>query len=608
MIRFEVNGEYLELPADFSLQFKKTNILFAFDDIKCERSTSFNIPATPQNDRIFALAKWAQNEGEGMRRRYEAQMQAGLVTKDGYLYVDAFENGIYKAVFVTGQLFGLLKIKDLGKIKDILTVSDVCNWSYGVVPDLPSRATNAFDIVKYTQYGEFTHPSWLVKYVIDQLVAQHGLPTITLPASAQKLRVILARPQLLQVTETEFRRTVTSGNWADITQTYPYPIITANELVTDKPLGSLVSYLVYYSAEYQRHWEDYDFQTMQPVLRTVTYGGRVAHVQIAQRIKITFPDNFPADEYIVSFDDSTYTGGITFLSDRTFTKQWNGSECVTTRYGDPLAGRTIDLEANKAFTFIKESDLLDETQYTGDMSTHETWERGWKNTRSALTISGLKIEGDGDAVVGEKVRLQDNLPDISIVELLKAIAVVSGKVLNYSDEDGITFDELEYENWATRSLDTVIKQTTLARKFGNYAQENLLLFSSDETVPQATRIISAYEIDNDNIEATKELLKIPFSEGRESNGVELAQENEKDTLANADATPKMIRCELPLNAGMQGLCEASTSVAVQVFMRLIEFDTINSKTTFYYNGVRYVWTEANWTKNVATIKMSKIPA
>lgn len=607
MIRFEVNGEYLELPANFSLQFKKTNILFAFDDTKCERSTSFDIPATPQNDRIFALAKWAQNEGTGMRRRYETQMQAGLVTKDGYLYVDAFENGMYKAVFVTGQLFGLLKIKELGKIKDILTVSDVCNWSYGMVPDLPSRATNAFDIVKYTQYGEFTHPSWLVKYVIDQLVTQYGLPTITLPASAQKLRVILARPQLLQVTETEFRRTVASGNWADVTQVYPYNIITANALVTDKPLGNLMS-IFYYNTEYQRHWQDYDFTTMQPVLRTVTYGGRVAHVQIAQRIKITFPNDFPADMYLVSFENSSYVGSVTFLSDRTFTKQWDGSQCVTTRYGEPLAGRTVDLEANKAFTFIRESDLLDETQYTGDMSTIETWERGWKNVRSVLTISGLKIEGDGDAVVGEKVRLQDNLPDISIVELLKAIAVVSGKVLNYSDEDGITFDELNYENWATRSLDTVIKQTTLARKFGDYAQENLLLFSSDETVPQAARIIAAYEIDNDNIEASKELLKIPFSEGRESNGVELALENETDTLANADATPKMIRCELPLNSGMQGLCEASTSIALQVFMRLIEFDTISSQTTFYYNGVRYVWTEANWMKNVATIKISKIPA
>lgn len=44
MIRFSISGEYLDLPADFSLQFKKSNVLFAFDNMECERSTSFDIP------------------------------------------------------------------------------------------------------------------------------------------------------------------------------------------------------------------------------------------------------------------------------------------------------------------------------------------------------------------------------------------------------------------------------------------------------------------------------------------------------------------------------------------------------------------------------------
>ena len=96
MIRFNVDGEYLELPADFSLQFQKKNILFAFENIECERSTSFDIPATPTNDRIFALAKVVQMHGAGMRKRYTAQMQASGVSKDGYLYVDAYEGGKYK--------------------------------------------------------------------------------------------------------------------------------------------------------------------------------------------------------------------------------------------------------------------------------------------------------------------------------------------------------------------------------------------------------------------------------------------------------------------------------------------------------------------------------
>ena len=135
MIRFNVSGEYLDLPADLSLQFKKSNVLFAFDKIECERSTSFDIPATPQNDRIFALAKWTQSSGTGMRRRYEAQMQASMVTKDGCLYVDAYADGKYKAIFVTGELLGLLRIKDAGKIADIIQTGETTTWnSYPYTP------------------------------------------------------------------------------------------------------------------------------------------------------------------------------------------------------------------------------------------------------------------------------------------------------------------------------------------------------------------------------------------------------------------------------------------------------------------------------------------
>ena len=100
MIRFEVDGYYLELSAGFSLQFQKKNILFAFDAIECERSLSFNIPATPTNNNIFKLAKWEAAYGIGMRRRYSAQMQASGVAKDGYLYVSEYDHDkqTYKAI------------------------------------------------------------------------------------------------------------------------------------------------------------------------------------------------------------------------------------------------------------------------------------------------------------------------------------------------------------------------------------------------------------------------------------------------------------------------------------------------------------------------------
>ena len=61
MIRFSIGGEYLDLPADFSLKFQKTNPLFVFDELSSERSVSFNIPATPKTPPKNVIAKITQN-------------------------------------------------------------------------------------------------------------------------------------------------------------------------------------------------------------------------------------------------------------------------------------------------------------------------------------------------------------------------------------------------------------------------------------------------------------------------------------------------------------------------------------------------------------------
>ena len=615
MIRFSIDGEYLDLPADFSLQFKKSNVLFAFDNMECERSTSFDIPATPQNDRIFKLAKWIQAPGTGMRRRYYAQMQASVVTKNGYLYVDAYAKGNYKAIFVTGELLGLQQIRDAGKLADLAIFNDTVAWTAGLVPDLPNRATDNWNIVKYSQAGGVPHPSWLIKYVVDTIVAANNLPAINIPASGQGLRVITGVPQLLKPTDVSFARAIASGNWVDVTQTYPYPRITTLGIQASAgDLSGLFS-LADYEVQYRRHWEDYDFQTMQPVLRTVTYAGNVQHLVTTQKVKLTFSRDFPADTYIGTFDDyGQYTGGFGFLGDRSFGKYWNGSQSVTTRSGEPLAGRTVVLEAGTSFVFVRESDLLDYTQYTDDLTTHETWEQGWKNVRSAFDVTGVTIEGDGDAVVGNTVRLQDNLPDITLVDLLKAVAALTGKVLNYTDEEGVTFDDLNTDTWQTKELAGVMSIDTLSRKFGDYAQRNTLQFDSDNSVAQSERIIDAYVIDNDNLESVKELQTIPFSEGgvNYEGAVEIvavAEDNEKDTVADAaTSVTSMARASLPINAKLQNLCDASTCVTIKARMSFLEYNNIGAKTRIYYEGALYVWTEAQYSKDVVTLKLSKINA
>ena len=192
MIRFNIGGEYLDLPADFSLQFKKSNVLFAFDNMECERSTSFDIPATPQNDRIFKLAKWVQTDGVGMRRKYEAQMQDGMVTQDGYLHIDMYNAGKYKAVFVTGELLGLKKIRDAGKIKDFWKPAGGIVWSVENIKDANDVLGNPFAMVRYVSNVALLHPSFDLSDVCAYAYAE--LTGKTFPPRLQIYRLMMKMP------------------------------------------------------------------------------------------------------------------------------------------------------------------------------------------------------------------------------------------------------------------------------------------------------------------------------------------------------------------------------------------------------------------------------
>lgn len=115
------NGVRLDLYDNASLQFKHTNPLFAFDKLECERTTQFKLPCTHTNDGVLALARIPAYAGAGMRQKFTAQLQDGIVVKNGYLYVSDYDGKDYTAIFVTGELLGLQAVKNAGNLADFYT-------------------------------------------------------------------------------------------------------------------------------------------------------------------------------------------------------------------------------------------------------------------------------------------------------------------------------------------------------------------------------------------------------------------------------------------------------------------------------------------------------
>ena len=118
MTQLLCEGVYLDLHDDFGLQFTHKNPLFAFDKLECERTTQFKLPSTPKNDAVLGLARIPAYDGAGMKRKFAAELQAGVVVKSGYLYVSSYDGKDYAAVLVTGELVRLQAVKNAGKIAD----------------------------------------------------------------------------------------------------------------------------------------------------------------------------------------------------------------------------------------------------------------------------------------------------------------------------------------------------------------------------------------------------------------------------------------------------------------------------------------------------------
>lgn len=566
MIRFNVGGQYLDTPDGLSIQMQKTNPLFAFDDLKCERSTSFDVPATPNNDRIFGLAKIPAYYGRGMRVRYVASMEASAVVKNGYLYVSAYSKGKYKCVFVTGELLGLQQIKEAGKIADFMSFTNTTVYSrFGYKPSLVGNSIWAGVEYKRPTDG-LVKPSVQLGLLYSAVFAQLGVTHAQIPAAAAGIRIIPS--ELKGIQEEDVVLTETASQMAT-DGTYPVCLDVSNSL-----LGDVISYGVARVARKSNNG-------------ATTYTGTARVFYTRQNINITFPDDWNDDLFIGRFLSGYYPQEehlleiFEFLGDRSFDRDGT----VT---GESLRGRTVEIEQGGTFLIISKNDYV-YMQESGGLTD------GWAIAGGDYTV---KIEG-GEITEGAYVRLQDNLPDMTAVELLKCIAAFSGMVLNYDDANGITFDELNFNNWELLEGLKVVETEQIERTFSGYGQRNFVRFDDGRGIE--------YTIENDNLKEENELQVVPFVQGGGvAEAIYIGEDEEGDVVGKDAGGDYLARVELLKNAGVQELCDSSTSVQVRIWMTMLEFESLTPKKAILLAGTRYVWTSAQWNKGVANVKLSRI--
>lgn len=602
------SGEKLDLYENTNIQFTDDNPLFAFDKLSCERTTAFKIPATAKNDRVFSLARVPAYKGEGMRRKFDAQLQLGAVVKDGYLYVGSWSGKEYETIFVTGEFVGLQALKDAGKIADYWGSAGTVVWSAANVKDANTAEGQAnVAITRYKTNGVLCLPSVDLGDVMN--LAYQRLTGSRIASYMRGFRLIKNRVESVPEMQVSFRFLGLNTAWSDT----PAIGSRANNAITTLNIISSESKLlmVLDNQENMKFW---------------TIGQFVA----GQDILLTFPSNFSSNYFLMSIRDTGASGSDPEYN--VFSTEWflggysfspNLITNTLTITGQPLAGRTVAIESGQPFVLVNKNWITwrpNAMNVSGIIYGFQSW-----SSINNTYVLNITVEGTG-VKIGDRLRIVDILPDLTLVELLKMYCALTGKILNYDAKNGVTFDDLDFASWQEVDVtEKLMSVTTVKRTFGDYVQRNLIQFASGDEVEQSMRITEQYTIDNDNLPEEAVLSEIPYSEGgiAEGDGVVVAwfeaEDGESGLLSPSigiasgvagDGTSSryMKRAKITKNANLQALCDASTQVVVQARMNMYEYSQVTAKTKILMRGTEYVWTSKQWQNDVAKFVLAKISA
>lgn len=603
MTQLLCNNTPLDLYDSAGLQFTDENMLFAFDNIKCERTAQFKLPRTQTNDKLLALARVPAYDGAGMRRKFDAVLMDGQIVKRGYLYVSAFDGTDYEAIFVTGDLLGLQRIKDAGSARDLLLYNNALQWSgtptAANVRPLPNVGLVRHDVAD----GAVQSPSVGVQWLADEMAAAIGTEIDWAGViGAGLLRLIMANSAKMNTTKVHLIRTFEDKQ----TQTPTAKINPLLGVITaDTHTGADWIATVQYNP-FEGYYID------DPVTNLYVRGDFENWV-CPYDISIKFRDDLPTDFFVISGNAGYDQQGVQqeHWADCVFLGGWSFDRTYGTTLGVPLRGRKISIPANTPFALVRMGDFeFPDLTQTGNTRV------GFSFANAAEYDIEVEMDIEHEFVQGDLTPYNALLPDLTLVKILQMVATCEGKVLYYdADENVIGFDGLIFNTWDKIEIEQILKRGEVKRTFSDYAQENAIKFKDDEGVYGYERITRTYEIENDNLTESKVLQTIEASEGGRfgwmENGETLSRlvlRNEKSRLVicTAGDYTSLLRVNLPENSGITRLCDKSTQIKIDARMYALAYNSIKPNTRLLVDGSLYVWTAKNWQKDIASLTLSKI--
>lgn len=618
MVLFSVNGQALDMPAGLSLQFQRKNILFSFDSIQVERTTNFSIPATPKNMRIFGFANSHLTSGADMRVKIPATLTYGVLTKMGVLHISKYnvKNKTFECVFLTGELEQLKRVKDAGNLSEYYYPQAVAEIG-GSNPDIYTLWGHVSYEQNYPYIGEkyAIFPSYNIKKVIEGAFSALGVPC-RIGEFANDLRVV--QSEMKRGTIVKFESTPTAGtkkNALHFSGTIGTFFSTIGE---DVACNNIVCEVYNYGTSFPKAWRFVRDE----------FAFNIDGFSFQHDVTLTFPDTFPNNIALVRVISGNgvqpfdfvegFVGDYRYIFDP-YTGGWTANNGLYS-----LAGLSVNIPANTPVGFLRMDGNFQTKSPTDFAYGYEDIALAMPEYSDGMpAFSGeFEMRYTDDAMVS----LYDNLEERKVTDILKDVAAIGGILIDV--QGGVVIVDRDFSEVLTKAADIelcdIVSVSTLTRTFSDYAQRNTINFEKSKNVKDIDRVSLEYLINNKNIQAERDLLTMGWSEG----GSNLPTDEDVQRLIavypntvediNADvpmiasvvdffaADLSMTRAGITRNPLVSRLVEKSTSISVTVRMKMFEFDRIASDTVFWFNGSRWVWIEAKWSKDTVTLELAQL--
>ena len=579
MMRFRLNniGEFLDVLEDTSVQIVSKNPICGIDEVELQRTTELRIPATPHNEELLRLSNDYHGRRDMLRGAIPAQMILGIVTYGGVLYINSYdyEKEAYNGVFVYGQMTGLQAIKRLGKLSD-WDWSDVDDYIDSNSPTLaaPYAKTNAIRWGRVLYAATEINGSISLTQLLDLINTQTTV-RIIYPSGLDGVRIIKGKMQSIDTST--FDNSVLNEDAGSQPSETP-PTNPYNE--------------IYFNSDYFTRVLNSNFGLVSSSGgTTIRRVWTIAGLKARFTMYVQLPEEFGEGWFMMR---NGYGGSAAFYGGYWFEDSSPNTDPII--HGEPLSGKIVQLNEGDEFFFVNIEDYVNESA-------------GW------LAIQGWQF-GQGHTyphnfnlrvISNSRYYLRDNMPDITLMDLIKTVAAITGTAISLNKlQTVVRFTPLDGE-WEYKTLDRIIARKTLECAFKDYAQSNVIKFADDADNEKPIR--AAYNIQNTNLQAEKDLYVIPFAAGVEreaGSSLAVGMDGEKDVMADTiDNVNYLQRMTVSKNSVIESICERANKLQVTCRMSALEYYGIKPQTLFKTLGLRWTWTDLQWQKETATMTLQE---